>query len=170
MSTREASLYLKEMLTGSGFDKDAVQQLGCHSLKCTMLSWLAMGSYASISDRRLAGHHLDANNVPPVTYSRDELTRVLAIEQRMTNPVCNGWQIWLQPMASWMSIPTSWSSQMVTLKILMKATLLEDLPGHTRTSFDDLTLNVVKNCRIHLNSGVCVTFLLMRQEVDQKLS
>ena len=60
MSTGEASLYLKEMLTGSGFDREAVQQLGCHSLKCTLLSWLAMGSYAGIADRRLAGHHLDA--------------------------------------------------------------------------------------------------------------
>ena len=40
-------------------------------------------SYASIPDRRLAGHHLDANNVSPVTYSRDGLTRVLAIEHRM---------------------------------------------------------------------------------------
>ena len=46
-----------------------------------------MGSYAGISDRRLAGHHLDPNNVSPVTYSRDELTRVLAIEQRMIRDI-----------------------------------------------------------------------------------
>ena len=32
MSTGEASLYLKEMLTGFEFDKDVVQQLGCRSL------------------------------------------------------------------------------------------------------------------------------------------
>ena len=31
----------------------------------------------------------------------------------------------------------------------------EDIPGHPRTHFDDLTLDVVKRCRIHINSGVC---------------
>ena len=76
MSTGEACLNLQEIMTGSGFNFEDAQKLGCHSLKCTMLSWLAMGSYAGISDRRLAGHHLDPNNVSPVTYSRDELTRV----------------------------------------------------------------------------------------------
>ena len=41
MSTGEAALYSKEFLIGSGFDMQDIVKLGCHSLKCTILSWLA---------------------------------------------------------------------------------------------------------------------------------
>ena len=167
MSTGEASLYLKEMLNGSGFDREAVQQLGCHSLKCTLLSWLAMGSYAGISDRRLAGHHLDANNVSPVTYSRDELTRVLAIEQRMIRDIRRKIfkpdQPRVQRLADLVAancdldehphimVQSDGDSEDLDESDLVR----DDLPDQPRVQFDDLTLNVVKKCRIHSNSGVC---------------
>ena len=167
MSTGEASLYLKELLTGSGFDRDVINQLGCHSLKCTMLSWLAMGSYARIPDRRLAGHHVDANNVSPVTYSRDELTRVRAIEQRMINDIRKKKfkpdQPPVQRLADLVAancdldegphimVESDGDSEDLDEGDLSR----EDLPGHSRISFDDLTLSVVKNCCIHLISGVC---------------
>ena len=125
------------------------------------------GSYASISDRRLAGHHLDANNVAPVTYSRDELTRVLAIKQRMIRDIRKKKfkpdQSRVQRLADlvaangdldehpYVMVESDGDSEDLDEGDLAR----EDLPGHTRISFDDLTLNVVKNCRIHLNSGVC---------------
>ena len=136
--------------------------------QCTMLSLLAMGSYASsasISDRRLAGHHRDANNVSPVTYSSDELTRVLAIEQRMIRDIRKKKFKPDQSRVQWLADLVAANGDMDDY-IMVESDgdsedldegdlAREDLPGHTRISFDDLTLNVVKNCRIHLNSGVC---------------
>ena len=164
MSIGEANLYLKEMLTGSGFDRDAVQQLGCHSVKCTLLSWLAMGSYAGIPDRRLAGHHV---NVSPVTYSRDELTRVLAIEHRMIKDIRRKKFKPDQPRVQRLADLVAASGDLEEHPHIMVESdgdpedldegdlVREDLPGYPRTHFDDLTLDVLKKCRIHINSGVC---------------
>ena len=75
MSTGEAGLYLKEFLVGSGVSTSEL--IGCHSLKCTILSWVAKNDAMSLADRRLLGHHLDPSASSPVTYSRDELTRLM---------------------------------------------------------------------------------------------
>ena len=77
MSTGEATLYLKEFLVGSRFKVSDLTNIGCHSLKCTVLSWAAKGNYMTLPDRRLLGHHLDPAAASPVTYSRDELTRLM---------------------------------------------------------------------------------------------
>eukprot|EP00434_Breviolum_minutum_P029829 symbB.v1.2.026372.t1/scaffold2629.1/size74438/2 len=167
MSTGEACLYLREIMTGSGFDLADPQQLGCHSLKCTLLTWLAMGSYASISDRRLAGHHLDSNNVSPVTYSRDELTRVLAIERRMIKDIRKKKFKPDQPRIQRLPDLVAASGDLDEHPHIMVESdgededpdetdlVRSDLPDHVRMSFDDLTLKAIKNCRIHRNSGVC---------------
>ncbi|CAE7911408.1 unnamed protein product, partial [Symbiodinium necroappetens] len=75
MSTGEAGLYLKEFLSSSGFSD--LDRIACHSLKCTVLSWVAKNDALSLEDRRLLGHHLDPSAASPVTYSRDELTRLM---------------------------------------------------------------------------------------------
>ena len=166
MVTGEACLYLQEIMTGSGFDFADAQKLGCHSLKCTMLSWLAMGSYASISDRRLAGHHLDPNNVSPVTYSRDELTRVLAIEQRMIKDIRKKKFKPDQPRVQRLADLVAAECDLDEHPHVMVQSDSEDddpdeldlrrddLPDQARVNFDDLTLNAVRNCRIHRYSGV----------------
>lgn len=39
MTTGEAYLFLREFLTSSGFDAADLERVGCHSLKCTLLSY-----------------------------------------------------------------------------------------------------------------------------------
>ena len=48
-------------------------------MKATFLSWLAKFGGVSLEDRRIAGHHLDAGARSPLTYSRDELCRLMKI-------------------------------------------------------------------------------------------
>ena len=84
MSTGEAGLHLKEFLVGSGVSTSEL--IGCHSLKCTILSWVAKNDAMSLADRRLLGHHLDPSASSPVTYSRDELTRLMSFPRYHLDP------------------------------------------------------------------------------------
>lgn len=90
MSTGEATLYLKEFLVGSRFKMTDLTNIGCHSLKCTVLSWAAKGNYMVLSDRRLLGHHLDPTAASPVTYGRDELTRLMKSVNDMVVDIRDG--------------------------------------------------------------------------------
>lgn len=74
MTTGEAQLFLKEFMASSGFGEEELTRIGCHSLKCTLLSWASKGAYLPIPDRLLMGHHLSKENQSAVVYSRDELT------------------------------------------------------------------------------------------------
>ncbi|CAE7725435.1 unnamed protein product [Symbiodinium sp. CCMP2592] len=76
MSTGEACCYLKEFLTAAGQKIDGI---GTHSLKCTVLSWAAKSTTVPLSDRRLLGHHVDPAVMSPLTYARDELTRLMKV-------------------------------------------------------------------------------------------
>lgn len=58
MSTGEASLFLQEFLLGSGFKEADLEGISSHSLKSTLLSFVAKGNYLPLPDRRLMGHHL----------------------------------------------------------------------------------------------------------------
>ncbi len=114
-----------------------------------------MGSYAGIAGRRLAGHHLDANNVSPVTYSRDELTRVLAIEQRMIRDIRKKKfkpdQPRVQRLADLVAancdldehphimVESDGGSEDLDESDLVR----DDLPDQPCVQFDDLTLNAV---------------------------
>jgi hypothetical protein len=49
-----------------------VEGISTHSLKATLLSW-ASKAQMDINDRRLLGHHVDSNQISPLTYSRDAL-------------------------------------------------------------------------------------------------
>ena len=87
MTTGEAISYLREILLGSGFSTKEVMEVGCHSLKTTLLAWSAMHGEMSLADRRLLGHHLDPNAVSTVTYARDELTRLQIQVQKMLREI-----------------------------------------------------------------------------------
>ena len=75
MTTGEAHWFLREFLASSGFKEDELDLVGCHSLKCTLLSWASKGGYLPIPDRFLMGHHLTRESQSAVVYGRDELTR-----------------------------------------------------------------------------------------------
>ncbi|OLP75773.1 hypothetical protein AK812_SmicGene44378 [Symbiodinium microadriaticum] len=79
MSTGELTLYLKEFLVASHIELPAEARISSHSMKATFLSWLAKFGGVSLEDRRIAGHHLDAGARSPLTYSRDELCRLMKI-------------------------------------------------------------------------------------------
>ena len=79
MSTGELSLYLREFLVASQIDLPPASRVSSHSSKATMLSWLAKFGGISLEDRRIAGHHLDPASRSPLTYSRDELCRLMKI-------------------------------------------------------------------------------------------
>ena len=167
MSTGEAALYLKEFLIGSGFDAQDILKLGCHSLKCTILSWLAKGSYASLADRRIAGHHMDPGSVSAITYSRDELTRIMAIEQRMVKDIRRKTfqpdQSRVQRLADLVATDSNLDNHPHIMEEsdsgsedLNESDLVRDeLPNQARMSFDDLTLQSLVHARTHCNSGVC---------------
>jgi len=70
MTTSEGSIFLREILRNEG---EKVEGLSTHSLKATILSW-ASKAQMNIEDRRLLGHHVDRNQVSPLTYSRDALS------------------------------------------------------------------------------------------------
>ena len=89
MTTGEAHLFLKEFMASSGFSEEELDRIGCHSLKCTLLSWASKGAYLPISDRLLMGHHLSRENQSAVVYSRDELTRVTVVIYQMLKDVKN---------------------------------------------------------------------------------
>ena len=89
MTTGEAHLFLKEFMASSGFSEEELDRIGCHSLKCTLLSWASQGAYLPISDRLLMGHHLSRENQSAVVYSRDELTRVTVVIYQMLKDVKN---------------------------------------------------------------------------------
>ena len=69
MTTSEGSIFLREILRNEG---EVVDGISTHSLKATLLSWASKDNM-SIEDRRLLGHHVDRNQISPLTYSRDAL-------------------------------------------------------------------------------------------------
>ena len=76
LSTSEATAWLRDILAEGPFSQEEVQAVSSHSLKATLLSWMAKYGLP-IDDRRLMGHHLDPQYKSVVTYSRDALTCVL---------------------------------------------------------------------------------------------
>ncbi len=87
MSTGEASLFLQEFLIGSGFKSSELDGIATHSLKCTLLSYVAKGNYLPLPDRRALGHHLEAGDNSAITYSRDELSRLMVRVEQMLQDI-----------------------------------------------------------------------------------
>ena len=85
MTTSEGSIFLREILRNEG---ENVEGISTHSLKATLLSWASKDNM-NIEDRRLLGHHVDKNQVSPLTYSRDALagplTRLWSVVCRVRN-------------------------------------------------------------------------------------
>ena len=89
MTTGEAHWFLREFLASSGFKEDELDLVGCHSLKCTLLSWASKGGYLTISDRLLWGQHLTRESQSAVVYGRDELRRIAVVVYQMVRDIKN---------------------------------------------------------------------------------
>ncbi|CAE7215912.1 gpt [Symbiodinium sp. CCMP2592] len=87
MSTGEATCYLREFMTAAS---QMTAGLGCHSLKCTVLSWAAKSTDVPLADRRLLGHHIDPGVVSPLTYARDEQTRLMKVVHLVVEKIRKG--------------------------------------------------------------------------------
>ena len=67
-----ATVWLREFFLSKGLNRDEVSNLGTHSLKACLLSWLAKAGAAG-SDRKMLGNHISKADASMVTYSRDAL-------------------------------------------------------------------------------------------------
>ena len=166
MSTGEASLFLQEFLIGSGFKPADLEGVATHSLKCTLLSYVAKGNYLPLPDRRALGHHLEAGDNSAITYSRDELSRLMVRVERMLQDIRAGDfrpdDRRVQRIAEQSGAvgrddflteagDGSEDSEDFSAADLERGPMgLE--PG--RTAFDDLTLEAVSNSLVHVHSGV----------------
>ena len=90
MTTGELTLYLREFVQGSGLALAPNDKTSSHSLKCTVLSWLSKIGGVSLEDRRIAGHHLDPGAQSALTYSRDELCRMMKTEELILQKIRKG--------------------------------------------------------------------------------
>ena len=77
LSTTELAQWAVQFLLRRGEAPSAVQGLGAHSFKATLLSWCAKAG-VSPSSRRMLGNHVKPKDRMVVTYSREQLAGPLA--------------------------------------------------------------------------------------------
>ena len=170
MSTGEASLFLQEFLIGSGFKTPSLTGISTRSLKCTLLSYVAKGNYTPLPDRRILGHHIEVGDNSAITYSRDELSRLMIKVDEMLQDIRAGrfkpddrrvQRIAEQSKANDCLDYLSDDEVEASDSDDFSADDLERSPmglEPSRTAFDDLTLESVCNSRIHVHSGVLHVF------------
>ena len=158
MTTGEAQLFLKEFLASSGFDESELAGIGCHSLKCTLLSWASKGAYLPIADRLLMGHHLSKENLSAVVYSRDELTRITVVIYQMLRDVKNKKfkpdASRAERVAEKIDLTDDDSQNSSDDEADMADVMFTPCNTGPRASWDDLPLDELKRLRIHSFSGV----------------
>jgi hypothetical protein len=67
-------LWLKEVLVRAGLATLQAPQYSTHSCKAAVATWAGKFGGFSMDERRMLTHHMDANSVMLLTYSRDNLT------------------------------------------------------------------------------------------------
>ena len=161
MTTGEAALYLKEFLVSSGFTTDQLAHIGCHSLKTTLLSWVAKGNYLGVPDRLVMGHHMSRENQSAVAYSRDELTRIMVVIHKMLHdvkaqtfkPDATRAERLFSAVANEVGCEPNGIAESDSDASLEEVELA-NFAKQDRPSWDDLPLDVVTKLRIHKFSGV----------------
>ena len=73
-----------------GFSQATVMKLSTHSMKRTMLHWIAVSMMFTMDERRILGHHFDRNLQSPLTYSSEEMAILQAKVQTMLRAIRNG--------------------------------------------------------------------------------
>lgn len=79
LTTAEAAIYLHQILDEGEISEAQYSSITTHSLKVTLLSWCSMSARVSFSDRRLIGHHMAPGQESVLTYSREEMLRLMAV-------------------------------------------------------------------------------------------
>ena len=69
LSNAEATTWLRRLLCNEA-SQPQLQQVGMHSLKCTLLSWAAKYGL-DLDTRRFLGYHVKSTDETPLLYSRD---------------------------------------------------------------------------------------------------
>ena len=91
MSASEATIWLREFLEGAT-TKFCPEMIGSHSCKTTLLTWAgrSVRLVFSHAERRLLGHHLDANMKSVLCYSRESFTSLYAKVLNMFRMIRSG--------------------------------------------------------------------------------
>lgn len=90
LTTAEAAIYLHQILDEGDIHESSYSPITTHSLKVTLLSWCSMSAQVSFTDRRLIGHHMAPGQESVLTYSREEMTRLMAVVFNIIEMVRNG--------------------------------------------------------------------------------
>lgn len=161
MTTGEGALFLKEFLIASGFKMIDLENVGCHSLKTTLLSWVAKGDYLGVADRLLMGHHVIRENQSVVAYSRDEPTRIMQVVHSMLRdvktktfkPDANRAERLQQAIGGELE---EWEQEQSEEESDAGYEDVEPVqfPRHDRPEWDDLPIGYLNRLRIHSFSGV----------------
>lgn len=159
MLTGEAQAYLIEFMESSGFSREELKGIGCHSLKCTLLSWVSKGNYLNVADRLSMGHHLSRDNQSAVVYARDELTRIQATVHQMLVDIktkkfrpdgtkAERLSALINPIEPEAESDTDASDAGP------RDVELARHPNVVRPAWDDVPLDILSNLRVHRHSGV----------------
>ena len=90
MTTAEGSYWLKDLLVLAGLKESEASGFSTHSLKATLLSWVAKSATFDLQERLILGHHLDEETKMAVTYSRDAIAATMVKVYRMLETVRKG--------------------------------------------------------------------------------
>ena len=74
ITTAEANFWLRDVLVRAGLTPEKAARFSTHSCKATIPTWAGKLGGFSMDERRMLTHHMDANAVMPLSYSRDNLT------------------------------------------------------------------------------------------------
>ena len=89
ITTAEANLWLREVLVRSGLTPVQAAKYSTHSCKATIPTWAGKFGGFSMDERRMLTHHMDANALMPLSYSRDNLTALHSRVFRMLTAIRN---------------------------------------------------------------------------------
>ena len=160
MTTGEAQLFLKEFMASSGFSEEELTRIGCHSLKCTLLSWTSKDAIFQSQTDLLWATICPKENQSAVVYSRDELTRVGVVIYQMTRDVENKHFKPDAPraerIADQVELTDSESQQADLSNEKPRQEDAESTPCNMcqRAPWDDLPLDELRRLKVHTFSGV----------------
>ena len=89
ITTAEANFWLRDVLVRAGLTPEQAAKFSTHSCKATIPTWAGKFGGFSMDERRMLTHHMDANAVMPLSYSRDNLTALHSRVFRMLTAIRN---------------------------------------------------------------------------------
>ena len=90
MTASEGCWYLRELMIAVGLEQSDAMEFSTHSMKRTMLHWIAVSMIFTFEERRCLGHHFDRNMQSPLTYSPEEMVILQSKVYRMLQAIRSG--------------------------------------------------------------------------------